>query len=387
MITILAGIFVHEEDSPTKIRETYGMLCGLVGIFLNVVLFGGKLFAGTVCHSIAITADAFNNLSDAGSSAVTLVGFRLAGQKPDTEHPFGHGRIEYVAGLIVSAVILIMAVELIQDSVKKIIHPQAAEFSTVSAVILLASIAVKLYMSYYNRKVGEKLDSATMRATATDSLSDTAATTAVLLSMVIGHYTGLMIDGWCGALVGGFIFMAGISAAKDTLNPLLGQPPEEGFVNQISEIVTAHPGIMGIHDLVVHDYGPGRQMISLHAEVPADADILEVHDLIDRIEVELKEKLYCEAVIHMDPIVRDEATGQIWKHLKVIVKGIGEELSIHDFRMVPGKSHTNLIFDVVVPFGFHMEDEEVTKEIQRRITEEIGENYFAVMQVDKSYVK
>lgn len=387
MITILAGIFVHEEDSPAKIRETYGMLCGLVGIFLNVVLFGGKLFAGTVCNSIAITADAFNNLSDAGSSAVTLVGFRLAGQKPDTEHPFGHGRIEYVAGLIVSAVILIMAVELIQDSVEKIIHPQAAEFSTVSAVILLASIAVKLYMSYYNRKVGEKLDSAAMRATATDSLSDTVATTVVLLSMVIGHYTGLMIDGWCGALVGGFILMAGISAAKDTLNPLLGQPPEEEFVKQISEIVTAHQGIMGIHDLVVHDYGPGRQMISLHAEVPADADILEIHDLIDRIEVELKEKLYCEAVIHMDPIVRDEATGQFREHLKKIVEGIGEELSIHDFRMVPGKSHTNLIFDVVVPFGFRMEDEEVTKEIQRRITEEIGENYYAVMQVDKSYVK
>ena len=387
MITILAGIFVHEEDSPTKIRETYGMLCGLVGIFLNVVLFGGKLFAGTVCHSIAITADAFNNLSDAGSSAVTLAGFRLAGQKPDTEHPFGHGRIEYVAGLIVSAVILIMAVELIQDSVKKILHPQATEFSAVSAVILLSSIAVKLYMSYYNRKVGEKLDSAAMRATAIDSLSDTAATTVVLFAMIIGHYTGLKIDGWCGALVGGFIFFAGISAARDTLNPLLGQPPEEGSVNQISEIVTAHQGIMGIHDLVVHDYGPGRQMISLHAEVPADADILEIHDLIDRIEVELKEKLYCEAVIHMDPIVRDEATGQLREHLKEIVKGIGEELSIHDFRMVPGKSHTNLIFDVVVPFGFRLEDEAVTKEIQRKITEEIGENYYAVMQVDKSYVK
>lgn len=387
MITILARFFVHEEDSPTQIRETYGMLCGLVGIFLNVILFAGKLFAGTVCHSIAITADAFNNLSDAGSSAVTLAGFRLAGQKPDTEHPFGHGRIEYVSGLIVSAAILIMAVELIQDSVKKILHPQATEFSTVSAVILLASIAVKLYMSYYNRKVGEKLDSAAMRATATDSLSDTAATTVVLFAMIIGHCTGLKIDGWCGALVGGFIFFAGISAARDTLNPLLGQPPEEEFVNRISEIVTSHEGIMGIHDLVVHDYGPGRQMISLHAEVPSDADILEVHDLIDRIEMELKEKLYCEAVIHMDPIVRDEATGQLREHLKEIVKGIGEELSIHDFRMVPGKSHTNLIFDVVVPFGFRLEDEKVTKEIQRRITEEIGENYYAVIQVDKSYVK
>ena len=227
MITLLARFFVHEEDSPAEVRERYGMLCGLVGIFLNIILFAGKLFAGRMCHSIAITADAFNNLSDAGSSAVTLVGFRLAGQKPDTEHPFGHGRIEYVSGLIVSAAILIMAVELIRDSVGKIINPQATDFSLVSAGILLASIAVKLYMSYYNRKVGDKLDSAAMRATATDSLSDMAATTVVLIAMLIGHYTGLYIDGWCGVLVGGFIFFAGISAARDTLNPLLGQPPEE----------------------------------------------------------------------------------------------------------------------------------------------------------------
>ncbi len=388
MITLLARFFVHEEDSPAEVRERYGMLCGLVGIFLNIILFAGKLFAGRMCHSIAITADAFNNLSDAGSSAVTLVGFRLAGQKPDTEHPFGHGRIEYVSGLIVSAAILIMAVELIRDSVGKIINPQATDFSLVSAGILLASIAVKLYMSYYNRKVGDQLDSAAMRATATDSLSDMAATTVVLIAMLIGHYTGLYIDGWCGVLVGGFIFFAGISAARDTLNPLLGQPPEEDFVRKISELVTGHEGIMGIHDLVVHDYGPGRQMISLHAEVPADADILEIHDLIDRIELELKEKLFCETVIHMDPIVtKDEVTGKTRDKVKEIVKGIGEELSIHDFRMVPGPSHTNLIFDVVIPFGFKMEDEDVTKEIQRRIMHEIGENYFAVIQVDKMYVK
>lgn len=388
MVTLLAKLFIHEEDSPSTLRQVYGMLCGIVGILLNVLLFAGKFLAGSLSNSIAITADAFNNLSDAGSSAVTLVGFKLAGSKPDTEHPFGHGRVEYVSGLVVSAAILIMAFELVRDSVDKIFHPVETEFSVVSIVVLLGSILVKLYMAYYNNSIGKKIDSAAMRATATDSLSDTMATTVVLIATLVGHFTGLKIDGYCGVLVGLFIFYAGVNAAKETLNPLLGQPPEEEFVDQIYEIVLAHEGVMGIHDLVVHDYGPGRQMISLHAEVPADANILEIHDMIDRIEQELKHKLFCEAVIHMDPIVTDdEETAHLRKVVSEIVSELGEGFSMHDFRMVPGKTHTNLIFDVVVPFKYKLTDAEVIAHIRKCVTEQIGETYFTVIQIDRAYVK
>lgn len=388
MITLLAKIFMKEDNSPSELRQEYGMLCGIVGILLNILLFAGKFLAGTVSNSIAITADAFNNLSDAGSSAVTLVGFKLAGTKPDTEHPFGHGRIEYVSGLVVSAAILIMAYELVRNSIDKILHPVETEFSILAVLILAASILVKLYMSYYNSRIGKKIDSAAMRATATDSLSDMMATAVVFLSTLAGHFTGLHIDGYCGVLVGLFIFYAGISATKETLDPLLGQPPEEEFVNQVNEIVMAHEGVRGIHDLVVHDYGPGRQMISLHAEVSADANILEVHDMIDRIEVELKNKLYCEAVIHMDPIVTDDEETEKLRCLVLnAVKEIGPELSMHDFRMVPGKTHTNLIFDVVVPFKYKFSDEEVTAQIRRKVAERAGEEYFTVIQIDRLYVK
>lgn len=387
MVTLLARLFINEEKSPSRLRQMYGMLCGIVGILLNVILFIGKFVAGTISNSIAITADAFNNLSDAGSSAVTLVGFKLAGSKPDTEHPFGHGRIEYVSGLIVAAVILIMAFELVTDSIDKILHPMETEFSMVSILVLLASIAVKLYMSYYNCSIGNKIDSAAMRATAADSLSDTVATTVVLIATLVGHFTNLYIDGYCGVLVGLFIFYAGISAAKDTLNPLLGQPPEEEFVKQIQDIVMAHEGILGIHDMVVHDYGPGRQMISLHAEVSAEADILEIHDTIDRIESELKQELYCEAVIHMDPIVTDEATEKMREMVSRLVQQLGEGFSMHDFRMVPGKTHTNLIFDVVVPFEYKQDDTEVISKIQSMIAQTAGENYFSVIQIDRAYVK
>lgn len=387
MVTLLAKLFIKEETPSPKLRQAYGMLCGIVGILLNVVLFAGKFLAGTLSHSIAITADAINNLSDAGSSAVTLVGFKLAGTKPDTEHPFGHGRIEYVSGLVVSAAILIMAFELARDSINKIITPAETEFSLLSIIILSISILVKLYMAYYNNAIGKRIDSATMRATAMDSLSDTVSTAVVLAATLIGYYSGYKIDGYCGILVALFIFYAGISAAKETLDPLLGQAPDEDLVAQIYEIVMAHEGILGVHDMVVHDYGPGRQMISLHAEVAADADILEIHDMIDQVEAELKHELYCEAVIHMDPIVKDEKTEQMRGIIDKIVIQTGEGFSMHDFRMVPGNSHTNLIFDVVVPFKYKQSDSEVIAAIRKRIEEEVGETYFAVIQIDRAYVK
>ena len=388
MVTLLAKIFIQEKNDQAKIREEYGVLCGVVGILFNVLLFAGKFLAGTISHSIAITADAVNNLSDAGSSIVTLAGFKLAGTKPDPEHPFGHGRIEYISGLVVAAAILLMAYELIRDSVGKIVHPEETEFSGLIVVILVLSILVKLYMYFYNHTIGKKLDSAAMQATAIDSLSDTCATTAVLAATLIGHFTGLHIDGWCGVLVGVFILYAGISAAKETLNPLLGQPPAEDFVMQIDRIVMSHPEICGIHDLIVHDYGPGRKMVTLHAEVPADGDILEVHDVIDNVENELREKLGCEATIHMDPIVTsDEHVSELKAAVVSITKGIDDVITIHDFRVVSGPTHCNLIFDVLVPFQFKMSDEELVAAICGRVTECLGDNYYPKIKVDHAYVK
>lgn len=388
MVILLAKIFIKEQKDKNKARQAYGVLCGIVGILLNVLLFIGKFLAGTISNSIAITADAFNNLSDAGSSFVTLIGFKLAGAKPDPEHPFGHGRMEYVSGLVVAAAILLMAYELIRDSVNKIMHPEETEFSVLVLVILLASILVKLYMAYYNKSIGKKIDSAAMRATATDSLSDTCATLVVLIATLVGHYTGLHIDGWCGVLVGIFILYAGINAAKETLDPLLGQPPEESFVEEIDRIVMAHEEICGIHDLIVHDYGPGRQMISLHAEVPAEGDILEIHDVIDNVENELRAKLGCEATIHMDPIVTaDEHIGELKQAVTAVVRDIDEIITLHDFRVVTGPTHTNLIFDILIPFKFYISDEELTLMIEERVKERLGNNYFVVMKIDKAYVK
>lgn len=390
MVSALAGLFIKNKDDVKnpQVRQKYGMLCGIVGILLNILLFVGKFMAGTISRSISITADAFNNLSDAGSSVITLIGFRMSGAEPDVEHPFGHGRIEYVSGLIVSGAILIMAFELIKSSVEKIIHPEPVEFSMLVVVILAVSICVKLYMAYYNHRIGKKIESAAMGATATDSLSDSCATTVVLIATIVGKLTGIQIDGYCGVLVGIFIFYAGISAARDTLNPLLGQPPEEEFVQRIEELVMGHPEVSGIHDLIVHDYGPGRLMISLHAEVPAEGDILMLHDVVDNIEHELRNELKCEAVIHMDPVVTgDEQVDYLKAQVKEILGEMDEKISMHDFRVVAGQSHTNLIFDVVVPFGYKVKDAEIISFIQEKIKEKIGVNYFAVIQVDKAYCK
>ncbi len=390
MVTILINLLIQnkEDVKNPKVRQQYGMICGLVGIALNILLFVGKFAAGAISHSISITADAFNNLSDAGSSCVTLVGFKMAGAKPDVGHPFGHGRIEYIAGLIVSGAILLMAVELVRTSIDKVLHPQPVEFKALTAVVLLASILVKIYMAYYNYRIGKKLSSAAMRATATDSLGDTCATTVVLASAIIGEAFHIQIDGYCGILVGLFIFYAGVSAAKETLDPLLGQAPEETLVRQIEEIVLSHEEICGIHDLLVHDYGPGRLMISLHAEVPAEGDILELHDVIDNTEVELRRKLNCDAVIHMDPVVtEDKHILYLKENIEEIIKKIDPVISMHDFRVVAGPTHTNLIFDIVVPYDYRISDEGLVGQIQECAAKKLGEGHFVVVQVDKAYCK
>ena len=386
MISLLARLFLKTEGrDEAALRKEYGILCGAVGIALNVLLFAGKFFAGTLSGSIAITADAFNNLSDAGSSFVTLLGFQLAGQKPDSDHPFGHGRIEYLSGLAVSMLILLMGFELAKSSLDKILHPAPVDSSWLVIAILCVSIAVKLYMSFYNRSLGKKLNAPAMLATAADSLSDSVATTAVLIATLVGRFSSLMIDGWCGILVAAFILWSGFNAAKDTINPLLGTPPTHEFVDQIKHLVMAHPAIIGIHDLIVHDYGPGRVMISLHAEVSASENVLELHDEIDNVESELREKLGCEAVIHMDPIVTDDGvTGETRKRVASLVHCIDDEINIHDFRMVAGPSHTNVIFDAVVPYGFRLTDSEVEEKIKTAVRTLDG-NYFAVVKVERSY--
>lgn len=388
MITLLANWFVPKHQDPTapQVRQAYGTLCGVVGVLLNLLLFAGKFFAGTISGSVAITADAFNNLADSGSSVVTLLGFKLAGKKPDPEHPFGHGRMEYLSGLIVAALILLMGFELGKSSVEKILHPQAVEFSWLTAGILVASIAVKMYMSLYNRSVGKKINSAAMLATAADCLSDSMSTAAVLVATFVGYFFHWQIDGWVGILVAGLILWAGYNAAKDTISPLMGQAPDAELVQQIEETVLSFEPIHAIHDLVVHDYGPGRMMITLHAEVPSVGDLLEMHDAIDLAEQALQEKFQCMATIHMDPVAVDDAhTQAIRQQTAALVKTISEDFTIHDFRMVEGPSHTNLIFDVVVPHSYKGTLEQVEHQVVDLVRHMEG-TYYAVVTAEHSYV-
>lgn len=376
----------YQQVQDPAVRERYGVLSGGVGIFLNLLLSLGKFFAGVVTGSIAVTADAFNNLSDAGSSVVTLVGFKLAGQKADDGHPFGHGRIEYLAGLLVSLLILMVGVELGKTSIEKIIQPEEVAFSILSVGILVCSILIKLWMSLFNRKLGKRIHSAAMQATATDSLSDVVATSAVLAGTLIGHFAHVSIDGWIGVVVAVFILRAGWGAAKDTLNPLLGTAPDPELVKAIQQLVLSHEQVVGMHDLVIHDYGPGRRMCSFHAEVPEGDDIMEAHDAIDHIEREIQEKFGIETTAHMDPIATgDSEVARLREQVSELVREIDPDMSIHDFRLTRGPRHSNLIFDVVVPHRCRLSDEE----IRRRITEaaeQVVPGCYVVLQLDRSYV-
>ena len=389
MVEFIGNYFVNKKDakdSALKTRQIYGTVCSVIGIMLNVCLFAGKYFAGAICGTIAIMADAVNNLSDAGSSFITLIGFRFAGKKPDVDHPFGHGRFEYISGFVVSMAIIMMGFELIKSSFAKIISPAKIETGILSMIILVVSILVKLYMAYMNRSIGNKINSSAMKATAVDSLSDACATFFVLVSMIVIRVSGLNIDGYVGVLVSLFIFYAGYNAAKDTIDPLLGKNPEPEFVEAVKNIVMSHENVVGIHDMVVHDYGPGRVMVSLHAEVPGDGDIFELHDAIDHIERELTEELGCSAVIHMDPIeTNNEIVNALREKVNEGVVLLIEGASIHDFRMVQGPTHTNLIFDVVVPYGVKESDEQVKEKISKMV-QIIDETYFTVINIDRLYI-
>lgn len=388
MIKLLAGIFIenNKDYKDQKVRSAYGYLCGIVGIVINILLFGGKFIAGFLSGSVAVTADAFNNLSDAGSSVISLIGFRLASQKPDPHHPFGHGRFEYIASLIISMVIIMMGFELGKDSVIKIINPAEVEYSALTFWVLGISILAKFYMFIYNRSIGKKIDSSTLKATATDSISDTVSTLAVLVSAILTFKFGILIDGWVGLAVAGFIMFAGISSAKETIDSLLGTPPDEEFCKSVEDIVLSHDGMIGIHDMIVHNYGPGRVFISLHAEVPSDGNFVDIHDTIDNIEHDIMRETGCLATIHMDPVdVRDELTNQMKAKVGEIISEIDEQITFHDFRMVSGPTHTNVIFDIVIPYNYKYSDEEIVSIIADKI-HETNERFFAVIDVDKDFV-
>lgn len=369
-----------------EVRRRCGMLSGLLGIVLNLLLCTGKFLAGLLSGSIAIVADAFNNLSDAGSSLITFLGCRLAGKKPDREHPFGYGRMETIAGFVVALLVILMGLELGKSSVEKILHPAPVQSGALVLGILIASILVKLYMFLYNRSYGRRMDSSAMRVTATDSLSDAASTAVVLAALLVNRLTGWNIDGWCGILVAAAVLWAGCGAAKDTISALLGGPPDPALVKQIEEIVLSYDEIHGIHDLVIHDYGLGRLLISLHAEVPSDENVLTLHDAIDRAELELADKLGCEAVIHMDPIdTNDDAVNEKRRQVEAVIREIDPNVTIHDFRMVPGDTHTNLIFDAVVPPEFDRSADELRQDIITRVQAKWPDCQ-CVIHMDRSYL-
>ena len=388
MIQFLSRLLIRDRDNITDpaVRRAYGMLCGCVGVALNFLLFLGKLLAGLISGSIAVTADALNNLSDAGSSIVTLLGFKLAAQAPDRSHPFGHGRLEYVSGLVVSMLIILMGVELGKSSIDKIFHPQTVEFTPLVGVILAVSIGVKVYMACYNRSIGRQISSSAMSAAAMNSLSDCLATAAVLLGGLAGRFWNVPVDGWCGTAVAAFILWSGVRAAKETIDPLLGQPPSAAFVQAVEDLVLSHPEIIGVHDLIVHDYGPGRRMLSLHAEVPAGGDFVELHDVVDEAERELSASMGCLATIHMDPVVNDGGvTAETRERVLALVRLIDPEITIHDFRIVPGPARTKLLFDAVVPYRCALSDQEVSSRIASGV-QTLDAGWSAVVHVEKGYV-
>ncbi len=389
MLKLLTKFFIKNPENVTdpKVRQAYGNLCGFYGIFLNLLLFAGKYLAGLLSGSVAITADAFNNLSDAGSSIITLLGFALSGKKPDPEHPFGHGRIEYLTGLALSALIILMGFELAKSSFQKILNPEPVQAGLLPALILVASILVKFYMSIYNRKVGKKINSTAMLATATDSLSDAVSTFVVLCAMGVQVFFHVNIDAYAGLAVAVFIMFAGFNAGKETLAPLLGQAPDPELVDEVAAIVMAHPEVVGIHDMIVHDYGPGRLMISLHAEVRGKDDIFVIHDAIDNAEKEIKDRFGALTTIHMDPIEDDnEEISQQRLAVAQKLQEIDPVITIHDFRMVPGATHTNVIFDAVVPANFRLSDAELTAQI-KELVHKTWPDHFAVVEIDHAYVK
>jgi len=376
----------YEDVKDATVREAYGKLGSIVGIIANVVLSVSKISIGSLFNSISITADGVNNLSDASSSVITLIGFKLAGKPADKDHPFGHARFEYIAGLIVAFAILLLGTELIKSSFNKIINPEALNYGSSMILVLIFSITVKIWLSKFNGILGDKISSSTIKATSMDARNDVIATSAVLVSIIISKFTGFQIDGYMGVLVALFIIYSGVNILKDILNPILGELPDPELISEIENKILSYEGILNIHDLVVHNYGPSRYFATVHAEVDAKQDILVCHDMIDNIERDFSEDFDINLVIHLDPIVTDDKEINQLKNLThSILKTIDNKLSMHDFRVVKGTTHTNLIFDVVVPVDLEIKTKELVYKIEKSIKEE-NESFYAVITIDKNYV-
>lgn len=370
MTNFLIRLFVKDNKNvqDPKVRGNYAMLSSITGIIANVLLFIGKLVIGILSASVAIIADAFNNIGDAGSSVVTMFGFRLAGKHADKEHPMGHGRFEYISAFIVDVLIIFVGVELLKSSVEKIITPEPADIQTVTLVFLGAAILVKAWLFFFYRKIAKTIDSSVIKAASFDSISDVVATTVVLISSLVSKYTNLDLDGYAGILVAAFIFYTGIKASKETIDLLLGGSPDKEILKNIKDFVKDYPDVIGIHDVMVHDYGPGRQIVSFHAEVSAKSDFSYVHDIIDNIERDMQKKYGYIVTIHLDPIVvDDQKVNEMYAFVKETVKEVDESFSVHDFRMTYGGNHINLIFDLSIPVDSKISDEDAAKEVEDKI--------------------
>ncbi len=388
MINFIIKLFVkdYENVSDPKVRESYGTTSSIVGIIVNVLLSLSKIVIGTIFNSIAVMADGVNNLSDAGSSVITLVGFKISGKPADEGHPFGHARVEYLTGLILGVAILLVGVELIKSSFNKIMNPVPTTYSSAMIIVLVISIIMKFWISHFYKKIADKISSATINAASTDSRNDVISTTVVLLSVIISKITGLEIDGYMGVLVAVFILYSGVDILRDILNPILGEMPASDFIEKIEKKILSYEGIINIHDLVVHNYGPNKYFATVHAEVDAKEDILKSHDMIDNIERDFARDLDINLVIHLDPIITsDNEINQLRCMTGKIVKSIDDKLTMHDFRVVRGETHTNLIFDVVIPVGYEIKSNELIEKIEKAVKEE-NKDYYAVVTIDKNYV-
>lgn len=388
MFKILAQKFIknHTDFNNSKVREQYGTLCSIISIGCNIVLVVFKLTMGAITHSIAIQADGLNNLSDVGSNLASLFGFKLANRHPDSEHPYGHGRIEYIAGLIIAFLILLVGFQSLKDAVFKIIEPEKITFTITAVIILVVSILIKLWMAAFNRLVSKNINSATLMAASQDSLNDVMATTATLISLILSLYTDLPIDGIMGTIVSIIVLKAGIDIFKDTVDPLLGMAPDKELIDEIEKYILSYPEALGIHDLMMHDYGPGRKFLTLHVEVDCKEDIMAIHDAMDVIERAMLERYHILTTIHMDPVDTDDAlTNELKQVVTNVVKSINDKYSIHDFRIVSGPTHTNLIFDVLIPSDDEIKHKVLKEQINQKL-QQIDPHYFTVMQIEHSFI-
>lgn len=388
MTEFLVNKFIKDSANieSTEVRTRYGMLTSVVGIFCNVLLFSVKLAIGLILSSLAVTADAFNNLSDAASSIISFVGVKMAGKPADAEHPFGHGRIEYIAALIVSFLVIEVGFTFFKSSISKIMHPEEITFDPVPFIILILSILVKLWMAFFNNKLGKRIDSKVMLATAADSLGDVITTSATVISIVICHFTSINVDAIAGLIVSGIVIWSGVSIAKDTLEPLIGQRVPSELYQKITDMVESYEGIVGAHDLIVHNYGPNRSMATIHAEVPNDVSIEASHEIIDRIERDAKKELNILLVIHMDPVeMRDEEVLELRDKTSHIVHALDPELHFHDFRVLKENEQKNLIFDLVVPDSYTEKDANRVMHQLIALLHEMEKNVDCIITLDRSF--